>query len=315
MFIFANMFSPMEKYLSALLHYHDCVIVPGLGGFVANRKEVTLHPSQHWFSPPAKEIGFNRSLLHQDGLLAHFVAQREKLAFEEAAAKVAAFSEQVRARVAGGETVVLDELGSLRADVIGNLVFSPNEEASFLPEAFGLSSFRFEPVDSRRTARIEAGRSLRSLPKVSSRYRVAAAAMLAGLFFLATPELRMPELNTASLASFPVESTPVLPLEEPVPVLAEELVAEVAAEPFVAAEESGRYYHLIAASFREEGPARAEAAALVRKGFDQAGVLPAGNSRYRISLQSFPTKASALQAMEDLRSRPGFASVWVHLEP
>lgn len=198
--------------------------------------------------------------------------------------------------------------------MIGNLVFSPNEEASFLPEAFGLSSFRFEPVDSRRTARIEAGRSLRSLPKVSSRYRVAAAAMLAGLFFLATPELRMPELNTASLASFAVESTPVLPLEEPVPVLAEELVAEVAAEPFVAAEESGRY-HLIAASFREEGPARAEAAALVRSGFNQASVLPAGNSRYRISLQSFPTKASALEAMEDLRSRPGFASVWVHVEP
>lgn len=306
----------MEKYLSALLHYHDCVIVPGLGGFVANRKEVTLHPSRHWFSPPAKEIGFNRSLLHQDGLLAHFVAQREKLAFEEAAAKEAAFSEQVRARVAGGETVVLDELGSLRADVIGNLVFSPNEEASFLPEAFGLSSFRFEPVDSRRTARIEAGRSLRSLPKVSSRYRVAAAAMLAGLFFLATPELRMPELNTASLASFPVESTQVAPApaEDPAELIAGELVVEVPIETIAEPEASGRF-HLIAASFREEGPARAEAAALVRKGFDQAGVLPAGNSRYRISLQSFPTKASALEAMEDLRSRQGFASVWVHVEP
>src|SRR5690554_1629873 len=165
LFIFANMFNPMEKYLSALLHYHDCVIVPGLGGFVTNRKEVTLHPSQHWFSPPAKEIGFNRSLLHQDGLLAHFVGRCEGLSFEEAADRVAAFSESIRLRVAQGETVGLNGVGSLRADVIGNLVFSPNDESSFLPEAFGLSSFRFEPLDSRKAVRIEARRALHTLPK------------------------------------------------------------------------------------------------------------------------------------------------------
>jgi hypothetical protein len=36
----------IEQYISELLYKYDCVIVPGLGGFVANYKSATIQPIQ-----------------------------------------------------------------------------------------------------------------------------------------------------------------------------------------------------------------------------------------------------------------------------
>ncbi|GAO29764.1 hypothetical protein JCM15548_11990 [Geofilum rubicundum JCM 15548] len=153
--IFANMSTMIEKHIAHLLHYHDCVIVPGLGGFVANYKSAMIHPEQNLFVPPLKEIGFNRSLLHQDGLLANHVAIEQSVSYAEASDILAAFVNDVRSRIAAGETVPMGEVGSLRGDAIGNILYAPNENASFLPDALGLSTFRFEPLDYKHVAKIE----------------------------------------------------------------------------------------------------------------------------------------------------------------
>ncbi|MEC8853074.1 MAG: SPOR domain-containing protein, partial [Bacteroidota bacterium] len=35
---------PIEHYISDLLYLHDCVIIPGFGGFVGNKKSAFIHP-------------------------------------------------------------------------------------------------------------------------------------------------------------------------------------------------------------------------------------------------------------------------------
>ena len=62
------------RHINNLLLKHNCVIVPGLGGFVANYKSARIHPVNHTFTPPAKEIVFNTGLKHNDGILATYIA-------------------------------------------------------------------------------------------------------------------------------------------------------------------------------------------------------------------------------------------------
>ena len=78
----------IEQCISELLYRYDCVIVPGLGGFVANYKSATIQPIQNTFSPPSKSISFNKNLNNNDGLLANFIAQQEAFGFDDASKKI-----------------------------------------------------------------------------------------------------------------------------------------------------------------------------------------------------------------------------------
>ena len=65
----------LDKQISSLLYLHDCIIIPGFGGFVANQKPSFLNPAHHIFSPPSKRIAFNSSLRIGDGLLANHISK------------------------------------------------------------------------------------------------------------------------------------------------------------------------------------------------------------------------------------------------
>ena len=52
----------ITKYIKELLFLHDCVILPGFGGFVANYKSAKIDEIRNVFFPPSKDIGFNREI-------------------------------------------------------------------------------------------------------------------------------------------------------------------------------------------------------------------------------------------------------------
>ena len=58
------------RRIEHLLTEHDCVIVPGLGGFVQNETEAHFDYKDQLFYPPSKQIGFNARLHFNEGLLA-----------------------------------------------------------------------------------------------------------------------------------------------------------------------------------------------------------------------------------------------------
>lgn len=313
--IFADMSSMIEKHIAHLLHYHDCVIVPGLGGFVANFKSAAILPGQNLFVPPLKEIGFNRSLLHQDGLLANHIALAKGVSYSEASGIIAAFVGDARSRIASGETVSMGEVGSLRGDAIGNILFSPNESASFLPDALGLSTFRFEPLGYKHVAKIEQKMHVPGIiQNRSPRYWTAVAAMVAGLFFLTTFELKMPEVSEAgfsSLLSASVEPRSAEVADSEVLVEASDLPEE-SVVPATEMLPVNKRHHLIAASFRQLAPADQSVRNYIREGFSQAQVLDDGSGRFRIALESFESRQDAINAMQKYREQARFASVWVH---
>jgi hypothetical protein len=313
--IFAFMTAMIEKHIAHLLHYHDCVIVPGLGGFVANFKSAMIHPEQNLFVPPLKEIGFNRSLLHQDGLLANHLAVEQSLSFAEASTLLSTYVKEVRSSIAAGEIVDIGEVGSLRGDAIGNIIFLPNESASFLPDALGLNTFRFEPLGYKHVAKIEQKMHVpQMMQNRSPRYWTSVAAMVAGLFFFSTIELKMPEVSEAGFSSILVPSTEHVAVEviKTEPLATESVFADESLVPVSEISVAPKKHHIIAASFRQSAPANQSVRRFIQEGYSQAQVLADGAGRFRIALESFENRQNAIDAMQKYRQEKRFAEVWVH---
>ncbi len=130
----------VEKHIGELLYDHNCVIVPDLGGFVANYAPAKIHPTQHTFTPPTKNIVFNINLKNNDGLLANQIAAFEKKTYSEALKYIDYFVKEINIQLKKGAKVKIDEVGTLFLDVEKNIQFEP-APTNFLLDAFGLSTF------------------------------------------------------------------------------------------------------------------------------------------------------------------------------
>ncbi len=131
----------VDKHITELLYEHDCVIIPNFGGFVANYAPAKIHPAQHTFTPPSKNISFNKHLKNNDGLLANRIATAEKTTYPEAIKYISHFTSATNTRLKKGEKVAIDEVGSLYLDTERNIQFEPGT-TNYLLDVFGLAQFQ-----------------------------------------------------------------------------------------------------------------------------------------------------------------------------
>lgn len=139
-------FMNIARYISKLLYYNDCVIVPGIGGFVTDYAPAKIHQTTHTFSPPSKSILFNSKLNNDDGILMHFVAQEEKISYSEAKLEINYFVQDLIFELDKGKEAVLDKIGSLRKNLEGAFSFNPDTSVNYLNESYGLSTFISPPI-------------------------------------------------------------------------------------------------------------------------------------------------------------------------
>lgn len=132
----------IDKHISNLLDEHDCVIVPEFGGFVANYSSAKIHPVQHTFIPPAKNIVFNKNLKNNDGLLANHIAVNNGTTYPEALKYIGYFVERANLDLKNGSKVKIEEVGTLFLDVERNIQFEPDTNTNHLLDSFGLSQFQ-----------------------------------------------------------------------------------------------------------------------------------------------------------------------------
>jgi len=67
----------IARYIGDLLYDYECVVIPGLGGFLTNDKPASIQPNTHYFHPPFKQVMFNAYLKTNDGLLVNYIAREE----------------------------------------------------------------------------------------------------------------------------------------------------------------------------------------------------------------------------------------------
>jgi hypothetical protein len=139
-------FARTSHYISELLYDHDCVVVPRFGGFVCTYIPAKIHPGQHIFTPPSKQVFFNRHLQNNDGLLTDTIAASVPCSFEEAQKEVDLFVSAIKSEFSSGKKIELPNLGTMHLDPEGNISFESNPDVNFLVGSFGLSSFQTMPV-------------------------------------------------------------------------------------------------------------------------------------------------------------------------
>lgn len=140
-----------DQYICELLFTNDCVIIPGLGGFVSNTRSTFLNPSQHTFTPPSKKVAFNSSLRTNDGLLAHYISQEENITYHEANEIISAYVDDVFRKLSLGEQISIDEVGTLSMDLERNLQFEPEQNANFLLSSFGMTTLHSPAIKREET--------------------------------------------------------------------------------------------------------------------------------------------------------------------
>lgn len=131
-------------HIDFLLHTHDCIIVPGLGGFVVN--ETGVEKNGLWgLDAPSLELIFNSKLTYNDGLLAESLMKTNNISFAQATKQIESASQELKSRLMKSEEVEWDNLGIFKTNKENNIIFLPNK-AYVRPQFFGLSNARLKPA-------------------------------------------------------------------------------------------------------------------------------------------------------------------------
>lgn len=326
--------------IAELLYEHDCLIVPGLGAFVSSRRPAVIDKKRGLLFPPCKEIVFNKSLCHNDGVLVGYVAEAYGVSIDEANGMVVSFVEEVKRQLKARGSVALEGVGVLR--MFGTEVsFVADSDVNYLVESYGLSA---QPICVKPSANVVKMRNYAYLKHVA-----ASVAVLVGLMMVA-PETRdasvengYSQANIAAEAfNVPIVSTVVssramgdvaVNAENSVEVLdnaagvdagsamgvsagsgsniAEDassegnMVSEVSRE-----DEKDEKFYIIVGSFRTEREADTYISSMVARGVSGLDKLPS-NGRYRVSAGCFETHAEAVRNNKSFRNISGFENAWV----
>jgi len=136
----------MDTFIGKLLHQHECVIVPGLGGFLTNYSPARIHPVHHVFVPPSKYIVFNASLSYNDGILANHLSEIKGISFGESMDQIRHWVNEHQYLLRSGRNWNIENIGSLSLDHEDNLQFEPSNKVNYLVESYGLASIVSPPV-------------------------------------------------------------------------------------------------------------------------------------------------------------------------
>lgn len=163
-------------FVKELLHEHDCVIVPGFGGFVCNLEFSRIDQVSHLITPPAKHLVFNQNLKTNDGLLANRISEKLKINYSDAIRMIDENVAKTIDVLQDKKMLAVDFFGSFRLNAEANYVFLPDKQNNFLYASYGLMPLQAEPVAGRmiktsKTARIFKDRKQVRAAKNSKRRR------------------------------------------------------------------------------------------------------------------------------------------------
>lgn len=314
--------SNLEQHIASLLVQHNCVILPRFGGLIGSYQPAQKSEESGMIAPPYKEIIFNRSLSHNDGLLIKSYSIDYNLSYVEAERQVVALIDSLQLRIAKGESVAFGEVGVFRMDSEGNIYFKQSDTLNLLDRSFGFEAIQMVPLSVGTMGGFGASRSKVFVKLVSNR-RVASGIAASIALFLFSTNVAIKELdnyNYGSLFSKSGTNEVVVPLStqndksiilEPATPSVQEKIAEQKSVVDISVAE--RQYHLIAASVTSRAEAEELAQSLRLRGKSNAQVVTA-DGRYRISVEQFESKDLAVLSMKNYRKSEQFKNVWVYRE-
>ena len=139
----------LSHHIELLLLEHNCVIVPGLGGFIANTASAEYNDGpdgDKLFIPPYRTIGFNPKLQINDGLLVQSYMQAYDTSYPAAYLQMEKDVEQLNMQLNLIGEYNLDGIGTLHKSLGQNVTLTSSEAGILTPSLYGTYSFEIKNI-------------------------------------------------------------------------------------------------------------------------------------------------------------------------
>lgn len=318
----------LNKYVSGLLFIHDCVILPGFGGFVTNYHQAEHHSESNTFIPPKKDVLFNKHLTYNDGLLINYLSKNQKISYEEAEEKIKTEVQKAWLKLDKGEEVIFDGIGTFKIDKEERLAFKPADTENYLTDSYGLSSFRFPPLSYQKNSidlipKYNDSRAMNDGLKQTLKWVAIAVPIVgilalipyynnykqqsAGVDFVSLPtEKAIEETYTA----MPSDSNITGVIDQTTDKRTALFYTEIPKEEAVKKQAvPGQTFYLIGGSYKDEANANIHCEEFITDGFT-AEVIHV-DDYYRVSLANYDSKVNALHELRRVKSEESYSKVWL----
>lgn len=126
------------QHITDLLFDHECVIIPGFGGFISNITPSQLDNEHMRLLPPTSHLAFNTDLKANDGLLADCISRAEKISYRDALTEIKIWVDGVNYNLKTQKSYTIPQIGILKLNNAEKIEFDPFETLNFNAASFGL---------------------------------------------------------------------------------------------------------------------------------------------------------------------------------
>ena len=134
----------IQRHIEILLLSHDCVIVPGFGGFIAHHVDAHYDQDDRLWLPPYRTLGFNPQLTLNDSLLVQSYVEAYDMSYPDALRQIESEVEELKGILHTEGEYEMDGVGTLSVNIDGNYESEPCEAGILSPEVYGLADFSFK---------------------------------------------------------------------------------------------------------------------------------------------------------------------------
>jgi hypothetical protein len=295
--------------INELLIDTDCVIIPGLGGFVANYQSAMVSGNAHvQFMPPSKQLLFNTKLIQNDGLLVSKLSRKQNISYKVADEEIAKFVYEIKKQLHTGGSFSFEGIGILLLTANNVLSFQPTVAINLYADSFGLSSFMFPQLQYGIRAKQHVSFNPTSIKRTvvvkKSIKRIAVVVpMLLLLAILPTVYLKNVQQSSFSFfSSSKIENNKV--------ISSAVLRSKTKRNKILPVIVPKVCYHIIIGCFRNERTAQTVSETFKAKGF-KTSVLTL-NNMYKVSLQAYNDSNEAYTALHSFQdANKQFADSWL----
>jgi nucleoid DNA-binding protein len=142
-----------EKYISDLLFKYDSVILPGFGAFILKYAPASINPDNN-ITHPSKHIVFDPYSQNNDGILANYISEKERISFFDACNKILAFTEEIKKSLSEKKLIVLKDIGIFANAEDNSIYFSPDISVDYNLDTYGMEEI-MNPTIARNDKKIK----------------------------------------------------------------------------------------------------------------------------------------------------------------
>ena len=316
----------ITAYIRELILMNECVILRGIGGFETSYKKAVLRKDKKIIVPPSKQIHFQPEWIMDNAVLENHLAKSLGVSKAKASEYIDNYVQEFHNTLHEKGSVTLEGIGEFTLGKDKRILFRELEDANYLADSFGLDILDIE-TDTEKKPEVPVAelKPLEPAPRRLTGWYIAIGVLLllisvtfiilisgakeVSLFHPNSDTKTDDEIvvfgpSTDSKTDFVSRA-----VEQAIDQSTRAQNALAIDNEQASVSKNNITYYLVAGSFKTTRNAEIMQEQLIRKGFS-AGILPTGNSQYRVIVGKYYEHHRAIEELRRIRTQLD-QSVWL----